>query len=407
MKYRKFGLTGLEISALGFGAMRLPLDKQFKINEEEAIKMIRYAIDHGVNYIDTAYTYHNGQSEVLVGKALKDGYREKVYLTTKSPLWLVKKKEDFNLLLNEQLERLQTNLDFYFFHGLRKERLEKIKTLDLIENMEELKAKGIIKYIGFSFHDSFEVFKEIIDYYQWDCCQIQHNYLDINFQAGTQGLKYAASKNIPVIIMEPIRGGMLAIPERKLDTRPEIKKILEKSRVKRTMADWALQFLWNQPEVSVVLSGMSTMQQVIENVESANNSGINTISKEELQTISELRGAFKKYGVVSCTSCGYCMPCPNGVSIPMILNLLNQTVYWGDSNNPRITFFYNRMAKTPQDLEKKKAEGEEVEGAAALCIQCGECLDKCPQQINIPDIMEKANLIFRDGKKISEVFNQK
>ncbi len=396
---------GLEVSALGFGAMRLPVDKQFKIIEEEAIKMIRYAIDNGVNYIDTAYPYHNGQSEVLVGKALKGGYREKVYLTTKSPLWIVKKKEDFNIFLNEQIERLQTNPDFYFFHGLRKERLEKIKTLNLIENMEELKVKGIIKYIGFSFHDSFEVFEEIIDYYHWDCCQIQHNYTDIDFQAGTKGLKYAASKNIPVIIMEPIRGGKLAIPEHKLDTKPEIKKVLEKSKVKRSMADWALQFLWNQPEVSVVLSGMSTMQHVIENVESANNSGINTLTKEELQTISELREAYKKQDVVPCTSCGYCMPCPNGVSIPMVLNLMNEIAYWGERGKLRIAYFYDRMAKTQEDLEKRKADGEEVEGAAALCIQCEECLDKCPQQIDIPDIMEKANLIYKEGKKVSEVIS--
>ena len=161
------------------------------------------------------------------------------------------------------------------------------------KTMEEAKAEGKFKYIGFSFHDGFDAFKEIIDYYNWDCCQIQHNYLDIDFQAGIKGLKYAASKNIPVIIMEPIRGGQLAIPEKKLGTKPEIKSVLDNSKVKRTMPDWALQFLWNQPEVSVVLSGMSSMQQVIENVESANNSGINTLTKEELETISGLREAFK------------------------------------------------------------------------------------------------------------------
>ncbi|MFX1399531.1 MAG: aldo/keto reductase [Promethearchaeota archaeon] len=397
MKYRKMGSTGLEVSALGFGAMRLPVDRQFKIIEEEAIKMIRYAIDNGVNYVDTAYPYHNGQSEVLVGKALKDGYREKVYLTTKSPVWFIKKKEDFTKFLNEQIKRLQSNPDFYFFHGLNKERLEKIKRLNLIENIEEAKANGIIKYIGFSFHDGFEVFKEIIDYYQWDCCQIQLNYLDIEFQAGIRGLKYAASKNIPVIIMEPIRGGKLAIPEHKLDTKPEIKEALEKSKVKRSMADWALQFLWNQPEVSVVLSGMSTMQQVIENVESANNSGINILAEEELKTISELREAYKKHDVVPCTSCGYCLPCPNGVTIPVVLSIMNEIAYWGDKGKLRVAYFYDRMVKTPEDLEKRRAAGDEVEGAASLCIQCGECLDKCPQQIDIPSMMEKVNAIYENG----------
>jgi len=405
MKYRKMGSLDWEVSILGFGAMRLPIDKQFKIIEEESIKMIRYAIDNGVNYVDTAYPYHDGESEVLVGKALKDGYREKIHLATKLPMWLVKKTEDFDFFLNQQIERLQTNPDMYLFHGLTKDRFEKIKKFNLIEKMEKAKAKGLIKYIGFSFHDTFDVFKEIIDYYHWDCCQIQHNYLDIEFQAGTEGLKYAASKNIAVIIMEPIRGGKLAIPEHKLDTKPEIKKILDKSNIKRTMPDWALQFLWNQPEVSVVLSGMSTMQHVVENIESANNSGINTLTEDELQTISELRDAYSKYIVVPCTSCGYCMPCPNGVAIPEVLRLLNEIAYWGERGKPRIAFFYNRMVKTQEDLEKKKSQGDEIEGAASLCIQCEECVDKCPQQIEIPSILEKVNAIFDEGKKFSDVFD--
>jgi predicted aldo/keto reductase-like oxidoreductase len=367
--------------------------------------MIRYAIDNGVNYVDTAYPYHMGESEVLVGKALKDGYREKIYLTTKCPIWFVKNREDFDIYLNEQIERMQTNPDIYLFHGLNRERLEKIKELNLIEKMEQAKAEGKFKYIGFSFHDGFDVFKEIIDYYTWDCCQIQHNYLDIDFQAGTKGLKYAGGKDIAVIIMEPIRGGKLAIPEHKLDTKPEIKKVLDKSSVNRSMADWALQFLWNQPEVSVVLSGMSNMQQVVENIESAENSGINILTEEELQTISELRKAYKKLDVVPCTNCGYCLPCPNGVSIPGVFRILNEIAYWGERGRMRIAFFYDRMVKTPEELEKKNAEGDEFEGAASLCIHCGECLDKCPQQINIPEIMEKANLIFKEKQNVSEVLS--
>jgi len=404
MKYRKMGSLDWEVSVLGFGAMRLPVDQQFKIREDEAIKMIRYAIDNGVNYIDTAYPYHNGESEVLVGKALKDGYREKVHLTTKLPMWLVKKREDFDRFLNEQIERLQTNPDLYLFHGLNSQRLEKIKKLNLIGKIEEAKYKGLIKHIGFSFHDNFEVFKEIIDYYQWDCCQIQYNYLDIEYQAGTKGVEYAGSKNIALIIMEPIRGGKLAIPEHKLDTKPEIKVILDKTKVKRTMADWALQFVWNHPEVSVVLSGMSSMQQVKENIESATNSGNKTLTEEELQTISELREAYSKYILVDCTSCGYCLPCPNGVTIPEVFRLLNELYYWGERGRPRISFFYNNMVKTQEDLEKRLSEGDEAEGAASLCMQCGECLEKCPQQIDIPDVMEKTNAIFKERKNISDFF---
>ncbi len=365
--------------------------------------MIRYAIDNGVNYIDTAYPYHGGESEVLVGKALKGGYREKVHLTTKLPMWMVKKTEDFDEFLNQQIERLQTNPDIYLFHGLNKEEFEKIKKLNLIKKMEQAKAKGLIKHIGFSFHDKFEVFKEIIDFYNWDCCQIQFNYLDTNYQAGTKGLDYAGGKNIAVIIMEPIRGGKLTVPDDKLDSKAEIKEVLEASKVKRRMADWALQFVWNHAEVSVVLSGMSTMQHVIENIDSASKSGVNSLTDDELNTISNLGKAYDKYIVVPCTNCGYCKPCPNDVSIPFILGLLNEVAYWGESSRQKYTSFYNYLTKTQKDIEEKRSKGEKIGGAAILCIQCEECLDKCPQQIEIPDFMEKANEIFENGKSISDI----
>lgn len=393
------GSLGWDVSALGFGAMRLPLDQKFRLKEEEAIQMIRYAIDHGVNYIDTAYPYHGGRSEVILGKALQDGYREKVHLTTKLPIWLVKRQNQFERYFKRQIDRLQTNPDIYFFHGLNKRRFKKVQDLNLIENMENARDSGIIKHIGFSFHDNFDVFKEIIDSYQWDCCQIQLNYLDINYQAGLKGLQYAGEKDIAVIIMEPIRGGKLAIPDDDLESKPLIKNVLKNSSTQRTMADWALQFLWNQKHVSVVLSGMSTMQQVVENVESANNSGTNTLTEPELKTITDLRDAYSKYVVVPCTRCGYCIPCSNGVSIPSVLGVLNEIAYWGD----RARAVYNQMAKTLEDLDRRRESGEEVEGAATLCTQCEECLEKCPQQIEIPDMMEKANSIFRDGKEITEI----
>ncbi|MFW9969661.1 MAG: aldo/keto reductase [Candidatus Odinarchaeota archaeon] len=404
MKYRKMGSLDWEVSVLGFGAMRLPMIDQETVNVKEAIKMIRYAIDNGVNYIDTAYPYHNGESEIIVGKALQDGYRDKVHLTTKLPIWLVKEREDFDKYLDEQIERLQTKPDIYLFHGLNNNRMEKIKSLNLIEKMEEAREKGLFKYIGFSFHDNFEVFKEILDYYNWDCCQIQYNYLDVEYQAGTKGVKYAGIKGVALIIMEPIRGGKLSIPENKLDRKPEIKSVLNKSKIERTMADWALQFVWNHPEVSVVLSGMSSLQHVKENIESANQSMINSLTEDELQTINNLRDAYNNYDLVPCTSCRYCLPCPNGVSIPWVFRLLNDLGYWGEQRKARISFFYDRMAKTKEALEEGLAQGNEIEGAAILCIKCGECLEKCPQQIDIPDIMEKANAIFEEGKKVSDFF---
>ena len=408
------GSLDWDVSVLGFGAMRLPT-KQVKdektqemknvIEEDLAIKMIRYAIDNGVNYVDTAYPYHGGESEVLVGKALKDGYRERIHLTTKLPMWMIKKTEDFDVFLNQQIERLQTNPDIYLFHGLTTDRLKTIKKLNLIEKMEQAKAKGLIKHIGFSFHDKFEVFKEIIDFYDWDCCQIQFNYLDIDYQAGTKGLEYAGAKNIAVIVMEPVRGGKLAIPDTELDSKTEIRDVLEASKVKRKMADWALQFVWNHPEVSVVLSGMSKMQHVIENIESAGKSGVNNLTDDELNTISDLRKAYEEYLVVPCTNCGYCIPCPSDVSIPSVLRLLNEVAYWGESRRQTLTFFYNYMAKTQEAIEEKKSNDEEASGAATLCIQCGECLEKCPQKIEIPQFMAKANEIFENGKDISEVLS--
>jgi predicted aldo/keto reductase-like oxidoreductase len=403
MKYRKMGSLGWKVSALGFGAMRFPLDEKRRLMEEEAIRMIRYSIDNGVNYIDTGYTYHGGRSEEILGKALQDGYREKVHLTTKLPTWLVRRQNHFERYYNRQIKRLQTNPDIYLFHGLNGQRFKKVQELNLIESMENAKADGLVKHIGFSFHDSFEVFKEIIDSYQWDCCQIQLNYLDINYQAGLKGLNYAGERDIAVIIMEPIQGGKLVIPDDDLESKPLIKNVLQNSSNQRSMADWALQFLWNQKYVSVVLSGMSTMQQVVENIESADNSGINTLTESELKTIADLRGAFNKYVVVPCTRCNYCVPCSNDVSIPSILGVLNEIAYWGD----RARQEYNQMAKTPEELETRRASGEDVGGAATLCTQCGECLEKCPQQIDIPQMMEIANGIFRDGKTISELLDIK
>ena len=309
MKYRKFGKLDWEVSALGFGAMRMPVleNDQSKIDEPEAIKMIRAAIDGGVNYVDTAYGYHGGNSEWLVGKALADGYRDKVRLATK--LWppSVNTPADFDKLLNEQLKKLNTDhIDFYLLHGMNKTSWPKLRDLGVMEWSEKAKADGRIRELGFSFHDTLDMFKEIIDAHdRWAFCQIQYNFMDTEYQAGTEGLQYAAAKGLAVVIMEPLRGGALAKkpPEK-------VAKAYAGSTVQRTQADWALQWVWDHPEVSVALSGMSTMAQISENIASADRSGPGRLSEEDLAVIDAVRKEYIESCPVPCTACRYCMPCP-------------------------------------------------------------------------------------------------
>jgi predicted aldo/keto reductase-like oxidoreductase len=244
MQVRTFGKLDWKPSALGFGAMRLPTidGDPAKIDEAEATRMVRHAIDHGVNYVDTAYPYHREESERFVGRALQDGYRERVKLATKLPSWLVKEPGDFDRYLNEQLEKLQTrHIDFYLLHSMNERSWPQLRDLDVFRWAEGALADGRIRHLGFSFHDKLEVFQEVVDGYDhWDFCQIQYNYMDTDYQAGTQGLKYAADKGLAVVVMEPIRGGRLAnnIP-------PAVQEIWDSAPVQRTPAEWALQWAWN------------------------------------------------------------------------------------------------------------------------------------------------------------------
>ncbi len=370
MQYRKFGKLDVQVSALGFGCMRLPIleGKSGNIDLPEAIRMIRYAIDQGVNYVDTAYGYHEKMSEVVVGKALQDGYREKVNLATKQPVWLVNESADFDKLLNEQLEKLQTDhVDFYLMHALnRGSWQDKVLNFDLLSRAEAAKADGRIRHIGFSFHDDLETFKKIVDGYDhWDFCQIQYNYMDIENQAGTEGLQYAANKGLGVVIMEPLLGGKLA------RDIPAINPLWDSASVKRTPAEWALQWLWNQPEVSVILSGMSTMPQVEQNLASAAASSVGSMTAAELDLIAKVREEIQKLSPIPCTSCEYCLPCPNGVLIPRNFAVYNEAAMYGDLDGSRNAYKY----------------WISDEGKAAQCIQCQECEPKCPQHIPISDWM--------------------
>jgi predicted aldo/keto reductase-like oxidoreductase len=379
MRYRKFGALDWEASVLGFGCLRFPTAEgdDAAIDEKEAIRMLRWAIDHGVNYLDTAYPYHGGNSERLVGLALKDGYREKVRVATKLPSWLVESYEDFDRYLNEQLEKLQTDhVDFYLLHGLDKGNWPKLRDLGVLRWVEGPLADGRIGHLGFSFHDSYDVFKEIVDAYDgWTFCQIQYNYMDVDEQAGVRGLKYAASKGLAVVIMEPIRGGRLA------NAPQQIQELWDAAPVKRTPADWALQWVWNQPEVSVVLSGMSTMEQVEQNLASADASGPNTLTDEELALIARAREQYQALCPIPCTRCRYCMPCPNGVDIPRNFEIFNE----------------GRMYDQIEAAREQYAHLAEGKRASA-CIQCRQCEELCPQQIVISEWMPHVHEVLGEGQ---------
>jgi len=377
VKYRDFGMLDWKVSALGFGAMRLPTKggKASKIDEPEAVKMIRYAIDHGVNYVDTAYGYHEGKSEGLMGKALRDGYRDRVRVATKMPTWLVKSERDMNKFLRKQLGRLKLGyVDFYLLHGLTKTRWESLQKLEVCKWAEKKMREGKILHFGFSFHDEFNVFKDIIDSYDgWTFCQIQYNYMDSDYQAGTKGLEYAASKGLAVVVMEPVAGGKLAM------TPPaDVHVIFDEALVKRTPAEWALQWIWNHPEVSVALSGMSTMKQVMENVESASRSSPNMLTPEDLEVINHAKRKYTEQGFIGCTGCRYCAPCPHGVDIPRVISLYNEYYIMGMS----------------AEVKKKYREQVNPKNQAKKCVQCGECEEKCPQRLSIREVMSRAAMVF-------------
>ncbi len=377
MNYRQFGNSDWKVSALGFGCMRFPMTPDGKVDETEAIKMIHYAIDNGVNYLDTAYVYHDGNSEIITGKALKGGYREKVRLATKCPVWLVNKPEDFEKLLDEQLEKLQIDyIDYYLLHALSHDNWNNIiLKRDVLKQAEEAKKKGKIKHIGFSFHDTPEAFTEIIDGYdKWDFCQIQYNYLDTNNQAGTSGIKYAASKGIPVVIMEPLRGGKLANPPK------DIIEILDSEGLNPPY-DCALQWLWDQPEVSVVLSGMSSMKQLEDNIASANKSAIGSMTESQKVALDKVREAYEGRAAIPCTRCNYCMPCPNNINIPWNFELYNDGIIHNDVMSSRVSYtrFMDEMFR------------------ASKCIECRVCEEKCPQKIAISEWMPKVHSVLGEN----------
>jgi predicted aldo/keto reductase-like oxidoreductase len=369
MEYVQYGKTEMKVSRFGLGCMRFPSD------EKEAIEMVRYAIDNGVNYLDTAYMYKD--SELITGKALKDGYRNKTYLATKSPIWNITKHEDFEKYLDDELIRLGTDhIDVYLLHNLNHGHWEKIKKYDGLTFLDKMVQKGKIAHKAFSIHNTLKAFKEIVDAYDWDMSQIQLSILDEEQQVGTLGLKYAAAKGMAVAIMEPLRGGFM------LNNIPtEVHNLINQYPEKRSLVEWCFRWLYNMPEVSVILSGTSTMQQLKDNLKIFEHAVPNVMSNEDLNLINMIREAYEANKSIGCTSCKYCMPCPYGVAIPDIFKLYNSyqlmKSHWVDKGVYRISL---------------------VPGGSGAdkCVACGACAEHCPQALKIPELLKKVHSEFMD-----------
>jgi len=379
MLYRTLGSTGVKVSALGFGCMRLPVigGKAQDIDYTGATEMLHHAISGGVNYVDTAYFYHAeqfgqpGQSEPFVGQALSGGWRDKVNLATKLPQQLLKTRDQMDAFLEMQLERLQTDhVDFYLVHGITGESWDRVRDLGVVEFLDKARADGRIRFPAFSYHGQAADFARVVDAYDWAFAQIQYNYMDADYQAGAAGLRYAADKGIGVVVMEPLKGGKLAgnLP-------PEVRTIFETADPERSAAEWALRYVWNEPGVSLALSGMNTMEQVVENLDIASRGEAGSLSAVELALYDRARTAMAARIKADCTACSYCQPCPAGVEIPRVLASLNAAAVWDDAN-------------------QWLAGYTQVQGGASLCTECGQCEDICPQGLPIRDLMKDAAALF-------------
>jgi predicted aldo/keto reductase-like oxidoreductase len=384
MLFRKIPENGNELSILGFGCMRLPV-KEGKIDEERATHQLHYAIDQGVNYIDTAWPYHMGESEPFLGCALAGGYREKVKLATKLPSWTVKSREDMDRIPNAQLERLRTDhIDYYLVHGLVGTLWDKMEKLDVLDFLDRAIEDGRIVNAGFSFHGSLDDFKRIVDAYPWIFCQIQYNFLDEKNQAGTEGLEYAASKGLGIIIMEPLRGGKLTDP-----IPSAVQDIWDEASVKRSPAEWALRWIWNHPEVTVVLSGMNEEAHIEENLRIANEAYPNSLTEAELQLVKKVEQKYRELMKTGCTGCRYCSPCPSGVNIAGCFEIYDNFYLSGNEKEAKLMY-----AAKPGGIIRG-----DVPGYASQCVQCGHCVEKCPQHLDIPTFLKAVAEEF-EGKDL-------
>ncbi|MDD3562740.1 MAG: aldo/keto reductase [Candidatus Cloacimonetes bacterium] len=375
MKYRKMPKSEDQLSVLGFGCMRFPTTKDGKIDEEQSLAMLHEAYRAGVNYYDTAWGYHDEGSEPFVGKFLSQIDRDKVFVATKLPCWLVKTRADMDDFLEKQLKRLQTDhIDYYLLHALNKKSWNTVHELGVLDFLQGAKASGRIRHIGFSFHDDYDTFEQIVQAWDWDFTQIMLNYLDTEYQAGLKGMRLAISKNMGIISMEPLRGGKLAkhIP-------PEVEEVWKSAGNTQTPVERALSWVWNIPQCTLLLSGMSTIEQVRENIALSQKAEANILSGAEQQVYSKAREAYLSRIPYLCSECRYCMPCPYGVNIPANLGQYAEALMFEDKNSKEayLSFIPEKMR-------------------ANQCVECGECLSKCPQQIDIPKWMQTIKEFFKD-----------
>ena len=371
MELRKMDKLGIETSLLGYGCMRFPTTADGKIDRMESAKLLKKAMDAGVNYYDTAYPYHNGESEPFVGEFLKDYPRDSFYLATKLPVWDVKSVADAERIFVHQLERLQTDyIDFYLMHAMNKERWDKMLSLGVVEYLEKLKEEGKIRYLGFSFHDDYEVFEEILCYRDWDFCQIQFNYMDTQEQAGLKGYELAEKKQVPLVIMEPVKGGSLA------NFGEDINEKFRELDPNASVASFALRFVGSFNNVKVILSGMTTMEQVEDNLKTFGE--FKPLSAKESETIEDIVKTLKGRVQNGCTGCRYCMPCPAGVDIPGCFAAWNTYHVYQNYNMVR-----NRW-------ENEIGEAKQAKN----CIKCGKCEQVCPQKISIRQDLERAQAVL-------------
>jgi predicted aldo/keto reductase-like oxidoreductase len=364
MEYTMLGKTNLQVSRFGLGCMRFPEKKA------DAIGMVRYAIDHGVNYLDTAYVYQD--SEVITGEALRDGYRNRIILTTKSPIWNIQKAADFEKYLDEELRRLGTDyIDMYLLHNMNPVNWEKVKRFDGLSFLDKMIEKGKIRHKGFSIHNTTAAFKEIADVFDWEMAQIQLNILGETYQVGMEGLKYGASKGLGMVIMEPLRGGSIVnnIPK-------EVSALLDEFPEKRSLVEWCFRWLYNMSEVSIILSGTSSLEQLKDNLRIFDTSKPNSMSGQEMELIRAIQEMYAAKMGVGCTGCKYCMPCPRGINIPEVFQLYNQ---------------YHLFNRPMGDSILYKRNMVELGAGADQCINCGNCTKHCPQQLEIPELMGKVH----------------